>query len=232
MGIYRIKKQEGEVMNQVLARAKSILHNNGIIPTSICYAGRLDPLASGSQIILTDKDTELKMTFCYFDKQYTFSVLKGFGTDTFDIMGIPSQKPHISELKFNVPHTLLMKYPEYSNFKINGKPYWWYAKNKQKPPLVPFKNITIYQFNKTGASEITGDNLLKLIKNKINKVSQGDFRQTEIITKWTEIIIPTNDYQICHYSVTLSSGGYVRSLGDMLGGCCFNIVRQNYGTEK
>ena len=54
----------------------------------VTYAGRLDPLAYGLVIILTDEDVHKRDEFTGKNKIYQFNVIHGIQTDTFDIMGM------------------------------------------------------------------------------------------------------------------------------------------------
>lgn len=227
MGIHIIQKIEGETMNQVIERAKSILILQGIEVNNICYAGRLDPLASGGLIILTNTDVFYKMNYCNLIKTYTFSIIRGFQTDTYDILGLATISPITSDV-ITAPHEYLLQYPPYSGYCIKGKPYWKYTRENEKPPFVPYKKTIVYRFKSLDVSSITGDNLFKLIRKKISKITQGDFRQVEIINKWQDIINSNNEYTLEHYEVMISSGGYVRTLANLMGATAFNIRRMQY----
>jgi tRNA U55 pseudouridine synthase TruB len=136
MGIYKFYKQEGELMDELLNRFDTLVQSK-----RRCYTGRLDPLASGQIIILTDDDVHAKMTYCNFDKIYTFTLLHEFTTDSHDIMGLITRT--------NTEHTKLqpgdynMQYPPFSNYNIKGKPYWYYTKNGIEPPFIPSKQINL-----------------------------------------------------------------------------------------
>ena len=62
------------------------------------YAGRLDPMASGVLIILAGGETKNKEKYLALDKEYEFSVLFGFSTDTYDILGKVVEKSLVNKL--------------------------------------------------------------------------------------------------------------------------------------
>lgn len=221
MGIYKFNKYEGEVMDDVLKRFDKLIKCD-----KRCYTGRLDPLASGEIIILTDDDIFKKMIFCDFNKIYSFTLLHDFMTDTYDIMGIITQQ-NVNINKISTGK-YLMEYPPYSSYNIKGKPYWHYTKNNLIPPFIPKKEIDIFLFETIGNIEITGENLIKIITQKINKVDTKTFRQNEIINKWKENIIKENVYYATKFIIGLSSGGFVRYFGNKMNGTCYDIKRLCY----
>lgn len=224
MGIYKFFKYEGETMNETLDRFALLCPQ----AKRKCYVGRLDPMAKGLLFILTDDDVHFKMTLCNLDKTYSFSLLHGIKTDTFDILGIICETN--CEYKPISSGTYNMIYPKWSNYKIAGKPLWYYTKNKIEPPSEPSKCIKLYsiEHGDIKSGEIIGEQLLSLIVFKIQKVNKKTFRQDEIIAKWHEIINPSNIYYFSNFIIKLSSGGFVRYFGNMMGGTCFNICRLTY----
>ncbi len=236
MGIYRFYKQEGELMDEFLARFDKHVPN-----AKRCYTGRLDPLASGEVIILTDNDIFKKELFCNMVKEYTFTLLHGFKTDTCDIMGLVTEQ----DTKYNdmlfaqdsvsgqhhatiFPKSVMMEYPIYSNYNIKGKPSWYYAVNNIDRPYIPTKKIDVLDFRQLGTVAISGDNLLRMIKNKISKVTKDSFRQQQILAKWITSIDLNKEYHATKFTITLSSGGFVRYFGDRMNGTCYDIRRTRY----
>jgi tRNA U55 pseudouridine synthase TruB len=221
MPIYTFYKQEGELMNDVIEQVKQL-----VLHKRVCYAGRLDPLAKGIIIIMTDDDVMKKELFCKFDKTYKFTLLCGFKTDTFDIMGmitdVGTEKKDVCVGKYE------MKYPSYSSYSICGKPYWYYTKNNLQVPFEPSKNIDLIKLDKINDIEITGENLLKMIIYKINKVQKMSFRQFYIIESWKNHVNVDAEYHMIDYEITLSSGGFVRYFGNLMNGACLNIERIRY----
>ncbi len=161
---------------------------------------------------------------------YSFSLLHGFKTDTFDILGLAQIE---NELPTSLTcGTYTMTYPPWSNYNINGKPYWWYTKRGIIPSRVPTKEIVVSYMQEISCVTITGENLLKFISFKIQKIKKGDFRQTEIITMWKSLIDVEKEYTIINYVIQISSGGFVRYFGNLMKGTCLNINRLSYLIDK
>jgi len=224
----------GESMNEMLNRFRMEYPDC----KKITYAGRLDPIAYGLVIILTDEDINRRDEICGNIKEYNFKLLKGFQTDTYDIMGMIMN----DEMK-NIENMLLekkeydMSYPPYSSVPIKEHylqdrkifaPYWYCTKNNLKVENIPTKKITLYDFNVRNLTIKTGEELLELIKLKINTVKKPTFRQNEIIDIWEQKLNKEQCYEIYDCNIVLSSGGYVRSFGNMLNSVCFDIERVKY----
>jgi hypothetical protein len=224
MGIFKFWKLEGETMNEVLDRFAMLYP----MTQRTCYVGRLDPMAHGLLFILTNDDVHFKMTLCSLSKTYSFSLLHGIKTDTFDILGMICETK--CEFKPIVAGSYDMIYPKWSNYRVVGKPLWYYAKNKIDAPFKPSKRIELcdIKYDDIVGGEMTGENLLKMIMFKIRKINKMTFRQDEIIDKWKSIIDPFDTYYFSNHIVTLTSGGFVRYFGNMMGGTCFNICRMSY----
>ncbi|MEI7424912.1 MAG: hypothetical protein WCK10_02225, partial [Candidatus Staskawiczbacteria bacterium] len=80
-----LNKKEGETPLFALEKFKK--SNPKYLDTPMTYAGRLDPMASGVLIILAGDEIKKKEKYLNLDKEYNFSVLFGFNTDTYDILG-------------------------------------------------------------------------------------------------------------------------------------------------
>src|SRR3989344_2750066 len=51
------------------------------------YLGRLDPMAEGVLLVASGEDVKKKDEFLGLDKEYEFTILFGFATDTYDVLG-------------------------------------------------------------------------------------------------------------------------------------------------
>lgn len=205
---------------------------NEIKSKKICFAGRLDPLAYGKLYILTDADIYKKNELCNKNKIYESYIIKDFVTDTYDIMGIPKvsnkKEEEIPKKKF------LQKYPPYSSVIVKKyhKPYWQVTKLnlKMEEKDIPTKEVEIEKLEYLEEKQISSDELLELIINRINKVNKTQkFRQTEIIEKWRQLLHNYNEkIKVIKIRVIASSGTYIRNIGNMLNGCCYDIHRIDY----
>lgn len=218
-------KNIGESMNDVIDRFKQ---EYNLKKEKITYAGRLDPLAFGKVVILTDKDIYKRDEYCKYNKTYKFKLIHGIQTDTFDILGIMTNINNVFTDKIEMKE-YKMFYPEYSGYKINGKPYWYWSKKNIKiaDSDKPFKKIIVDSFKKINETKTDNKELLNIIKEKINTITKNTFRQDEIIEKY-KTDLSADTYIISEFIIGLSSGGFVRFFGNMLGGTCFDIERLEY----
>ena len=220
------QKEIGQTMNQVVDDIKQKYNTN-----KVTYAGRLDPLAYGLVIILTDEDVHKRDEFMGKTKVYQFKIIKDIQTDTFDIMGIISNTSIDADFDINKISLgkQIMEYPPYSSVPIkehNNKPYWHCTLNHLQVKNKPTKEIEIFNIKILDKTMKTKDELIKLINDKISKVTSKTFRQKDILDKWNTI--EDKLYEIYKMEIKISSGGYVRNIADKLGGCTYDIERIEY----
>jgi len=231
--IVEFNKNIGESMNEVITRFRKEYNLNN--DEKVSFVGRLDPLAFGKIILLTEQNKYEQDKFCNFDKIYTFSVLHDFQTDTYDVMGLVTDFEKFNEIIIDKQIQINQTYPPYSSKTINvdGKmtKLWELAKkNKLSDKQIPTKDVNIYYVKKTNQYEIKGNDLYDLICSLINNVN-GNFRQEEIKDKWQKIINFDYIYKVSNYETKISSGGYVRSIANNMNGTAFNICREQYITN-
>jgi tRNA U55 pseudouridine synthase TruB len=230
------KKNIGESMLNVVDRFKKeyMLYIN----EKVAFAGRLDPIAFGIVRLLSGEDRKSMELMCTHDKIYSFDVIEGFNTDTYDIMGLITKICEFKENVFDTEKVIEQEYPIYSSktVDINGRMVrlWDAAKNNMLEHIkIPTKQVKIYYVKKTGYDIVSFNELYIMIENIVNTV-KGDFRQKEILDKWKEMLINScknNDsdkIKINHYETKISSGGYVRSIAHNMGGVAMNICRMEY----
>jgi len=111
--IIKLYKKCGQTPLECINQLKKT--NNLLINTPITYAGRLDPLAEGVLIALTGKECLNKDIYLALPKEYELTVLFGFSTDTYDLMGKVEDKISQEEL-FERSSDFLAK-----NFKGRGQ---------------------------------------------------------------------------------------------------------------
>lgn len=207
---------------------------------TIGFAGRLDPLAHGVLLLMVGEETtKEKDTFLNLPKEYEFEVVFGTATDTYDALGIvsPKVKSHkvlkqgleyflLSDLMTFIHSKLgkqIQTYPPYSSKTVHGKPlYKWARENKLSEIEIPKREIEIYDFKLIKTKTIDAEKLKKEIVKQIESVS-GDFRQEEIKKTWNIFFTVNcepktiNQFTTAKFSITCSSGTYVRSLVNELG---------------
>ena len=225
-------KRIGETMDEMISRFRQEYSIGD--KTKIAYAGRLDPLAFGKIILLTDKDIYNKEKYCGKNKTYTTWIVHGIQTDTYDIMGKITDE-NIWEPVYNDVEDLEyeQQYPMYSSIYViqDGmrKPLWYYEKNNIKVVNMPCKKVKLISSEKiTDDIEISSIELLRLIKDRIDRVKKDTYRQDEIIALWQEKLKDDNNYIISKWKFTITSGGYIRYLANQMGGCCYDIERISY----
>ena len=57
----------------------------------LTYAGRLDPLATGVLVVLIGDECHKKDEYLNLPKEYLVTILFGFATDTYDLMGLVTE---------------------------------------------------------------------------------------------------------------------------------------------
>ncbi len=217
----------------------------------ISYAGRLDPMASGLLVLLVGDENKRRHDYEGWKKKYTFTILLGATTDTYDMLGIVQSQPKpLPSLDSQKLHQLLQSYigkhlqsyPPYSSRTVNGKPlYWWARNNRLGEITIPKKEIEISSLDILSRETISPAALQTMIETNLKKVT-GNFRQTEISAAWKAFFgtnqptgIQGNDFPTITCTITCSSGTYIRELAKEIGqtiGCgafALSITRTQIG---
>jgi tRNA U55 pseudouridine synthase TruB len=221
--IIAFDKEIGETMNQFIERFNK-LHPN----KKVAYSGRLDPLAFGQIMMFTDDDVHQMNDHVKKNKKYTFKLLNGIQTDTYDIMGLVSDKfTDPVDVKLGEQKML---YPPFSCYLIkeHREPLWKCTKNGLPITNYPSKQVNVISYKITNTYKISTNELKSLINEKINKVTKQTFRQSEILEKWNDHLTESKEFTITEHEISISSGAYVRHFGNQLGGTCFDINRICY----
>ncbi len=187
------------------------------------YAGRLDPMAEGVVLVIADKELKNFKKHLLYPKVYLAKIIFGFKTDSYDILGIPTQKksPKIKTLKkeiFSFVGDSELELPPFSSYRVSGKPLFkWFLENRIKEIDLPTKTVRVNQIKVKKPKKIESALLLKLISNKLKKV-EGNFRQKEILYQWEKLLKESNQkYITLELKIDAESGFYVRSLANELG---------------
>ena len=227
MPIY-LYKPIGQTPNELIETYKS----QNSYAKKVSFAGRLDPMAHGTMILLVNDECKLHETFIAKSKVYEFEILFGFKTDTYDVLG--------KLLEFNNPHDFIKKlnnidltkyikqtsqsYPPYSSIVVNKKPLWEWSKLGLIDTIkIPCKTIKIYELEEIeNSSNIENSELLyDKIKSMINSLSDQNkpkFRVEQILNLW-KIFFRNNSFKpiIKKYRANVSSGTYIRSISNQIG---------------
>jgi tRNA pseudouridine55 synthase len=213
--------------------------------TKLAYAGRLDPMAEGLLLILVGDECKKRELYQKLPKTYELSILFGFETDTYDLLGqvIRSSETDAKTILAHLNHeidglkgTYSQQYPPYSSARVNGKPLFYWARNNLLSTIqIPEKQITITEIQKIDTLTIPSLELLDQISKKISTVD-GDFRQHEILTLWEKNLnIKELKNLIVTFKISSSHGAYMRSIAHELGkklntyGCAYAIKRISVG---
>lgn len=240
MAIYNLFKPVGFSPLDLIKIFKE--KNADLKESKMTYAGRLDPMAEGVVLILSDEDRFKKDDFLKFDKVYKADILFGVETDTYDVLGIPQLINSDSGIKFDssiiksLIGTHLINVPIYSSIIVNSKPLFEFArKDKLDNVKVPRRKMIIKDADYLKKSLIDGQDLLKQIEEKI-KLVDGDFRQEEIIKSWQYILKDSKiKFLAIKINLHVTSGTYIRSIAHELGkklGCgaiLLNLSRTSVG---
>ncbi|MEK7642316.1 MAG: hypothetical protein AAB392_00770 [Patescibacteria group bacterium] len=244
--ILNLYKNRGETPLQVIQRLKEgkIEGLENLKEEKMTYLGRLDPMAEGVLLIASgEEDTKQKRKeeFLSLDKDYDFTALFGFATDTYDCLGrvlkvadfakgyvVPKEMDLIKICKL-FEGERDQKYPKYSSVMIDHP--------EIDPPI---KKITIYKMQFKKFDELKPKELFGRLLMDISKV-KGDFRQAEILEGWKEKLLEKNmskmpfDILLANFSASVSSGTYIRSIVNDMGatlGCgalALSITRTRVG---
>ncbi|KKS28134.1 MAG: hypothetical protein UV60_C0011G0028 [Parcubacteria group bacterium GW2011_GWA2_43_11] len=226
--ILNLYKARGETPLQRLERFRKDNPEYKNIPLS--YAGRLDPMAEGLLLVLAGDANKKRNEFLGLEKEYTFDVLFGFATDTYDILGVmsdavtrSSHKPVRSALLIEYIAQMsgerTQKYPPFSSKPLEGKPLFVHARKGDLASFeLPEHKIEIFSASLVGMKRINDQDLLEEIEQAITLV-KGDFRQERILHLWRDTlrVLYGMTFDVATINVRCSSGTYVRSLANELG---------------
>ncbi len=154
---------------------------------SIGHLGTLDPMATGVLPLLLGKYTRLAQYFSDAEKSYSGTIRFGFATDTFDAEGQPAGPDCIAEL--NPPLTL---------DRIRAASVRFHGEIEQMPPSF-------------SAKKIAGTPAYKLAR-------QGKPVELKAVTiQIASFEIVALDGAEASFTMTVSAGGYVRSVAHEMG---------------
>lgn len=187
----------------------------------VSYAGRLDPMADGVLILLIGDANKVRNEFLHLEKEYRVEILFGFATDSFDVLGMPKDvsvkridESVLRDCIGSFKGRILQKFPPYSSKPVQGKPlYYWARQNLLDTIEIPMKEREIYDIKVVSLRSEKGDRIIEDIVARVGEV-QGDFRQDEIISAWSELlpIYATHEFVVVTIDVAGSSGLYMRQL--------------------
>lgn len=210
------------------------------------YAGRLDPVAEGLILVLVGEDCKEKDKYLGLSKEYELTVLFGFETDTYDllgkIMGVSIDPSNVNYEYFESTvkrfvGDIKQDYPPYSSKPVDGKPLFQIAREGGIPNIeIPSHVVHIEKIEVLDKKIVTKSELEKHIKSIVALV-KGDFRQEDILSKWKESLADSKfpEFPLIKLRVTSSAGAYMRviahDIGEALGvhALAYHIKRTKIG---
>lgn len=219
--------------------------NPDYINSKITYAGRLDPMAEGLVILLTDEDVHAKDDYLSLDKTYDIDFILGVETDSYDILGrIQSVSVNYDVSINDMKHVLVScvgkrdrSYPPFSSKPVQGKPlFQWFKEGSIDMIDIPKRMIETYSVDIEHSRIYSRDQMQSYIRNALGSVA-GDFRQDEIMNDWENYFNTVNrdEFHVYTIRVRASSGTYMRSLVHEIGyllktrACTIKIKRLEIG---
>jgi len=241
----KLYKKKGETPLERLDRFREEHPEYG--ETKLSYAGRLDPMAEGVMLVLVGDENKEREKHLKYSKEYSFEVLFGFKTDSYDLLGLLQgefKKCQIEEKKLksileNFRGDIDQEYPPFSSKTVKGKPLFeWARKMKLDKITIPRHKVTIHEIKLLGIEQISKPDLRKYIIQNVLRV-KGDFRQKEVLDKWGKELdrIRTDEFSLAKINIYCSSGTYVRALANDIGevlGCgalAYSIKRESIETK-
>jgi tRNA pseudouridine55 synthase len=186
----------------------------------LAYAGRLDPMAEGVMLVLANDEVHEAEPYRALDKSYRVGVLVGFATDTYDALGLVTDRAN--ELSNETAlrdafsarvGTFAQRIPPFASYRVNGRPSFYWARqgladeNPRPAPMRSIERIDVEAYRRIDAAA-----LLSSIEARIARV-RGDFRQREIVARWREMLGRADaSYPLLTLRCNCSSGTFMRSL--------------------
>lgn len=201
------------------------------------YAGRLDPMASGKLLVLLGEECKNQKQYIGLDKEYEIEILLDIGTDTGDILGLPSLSgvsthpsvPQLEEVFRKEKGSHERTYPTYSSKTVKGVPLFLYAlKGTLDTISIPTHTETVYKtkildVTKLSLGEVSGriEKGLEVVPRDPaeSKKEGADFRQDEVRAQWKTLLssLPSREFTVIRVRVTAGTGTYMRSLAERVG---------------
>ena len=207
---------------------------------ALAYAGRLDPMASGTLLVLIGDECKRQERYHKLDKAYRFEVLFGVGSDTGDVLGLLSfgDAPRIDETAVrSIARSLSGKatslpYPKFSSRTVSGKPlHIWALEGRLNEIEIPVATTKIHKLTLAGmelksAEDIYDDavrniTLLPPVTEPSKKLGE-DFRREKVLADWLAFKeeCAGQQFAVATLDCIASSGTYMRSLAEYIGKEC------------
>ncbi|MFA7193995.1 MAG: hypothetical protein WC087_03710 [Candidatus Paceibacterota bacterium] len=215
----KIYKKVGETPLELIDRLR--LEKPELKDATLSYAGRLDPMAEGEMLIMVGDENNQREKFLGFDKEYEATFLLGVSTDTGDVLGIITEevgrdkisRQEILSRLSEFPNIKSQKYPWFSSKTVFGIKLFEHFKKGNMDIERPSRDVEIKSIGILGFESTSSEEIKNYIFESINKVN-GDFRQKEILERWSEFFTQNSNTQLqtLKIKILVSSGTYIRAL--------------------
>lgn len=205
------------------------------VPAS--YAGRLDPMAEGTLLVLLGEECKKQEKYRGLDKEYLVEIALDLHTDTSDVLGIPSYTEKETTPSDEAIYSALrnecgtneVPYPAFSSKTVNGKPLFLYALEGTLDSIeMPTHSETIHRISLGKSSFSSKEEIALRIREMLalaprttepSKEFGADFRQDEIRAHWETVFASMSEraFQVYTLRVVCGSGSYMRSLAERIG---------------
>ncbi len=223
-----INKKKGQTMTDLLIPDKKC-----------CFAGRLDPLAHGSVLILTDDAIKKMDKYLTHDKEYIFEFITGINTNTTDTLGmveyVDTKMDHdidnILKTVNEFPREYNQDYHIFSSFvpkklSMDGKrkPLWWWSTNRIRIDEKCSKNVSIYDLEIYETVQIKPNDMRTIISGNMESMRDTKFIGKEHIFDQWDSFEYFDSYKF-RIRIKVSSGFYIRQfVKDISEKCCVPLM--------
>lgn len=251
-----LQKEIGQTPLECMELWRTASNTPADIP--LTYAGRLDPMASGTLLVLIGDECKKKEQYLDLDKAYEFEILFGLSSDTGDVLGrLSPSAPLLFDARviLQTLETLIgeieLPYPHFSSKTVQGKPlHTWTIEGRLDEIEIPTKTSEIYSLKLLSTKTQTRSDIYAQATKKIEtippvtqqrKALGNDFRRADVRADWEQFLSEGSESDL-FYSAKVkciaSSGTYMRSLAEVIAthlgttGLAYAIHRTKIGTYK
>jgi tRNA pseudouridine55 synthase len=201
-----IEKRAGETPLEALRAWQAAHPQYAGLPA--CYAGRLDPLASGKLLVLFGDECKRKERHTKLDKEYEIEVALDFATDTGDALGLPAyaeRDTHPDQASLRralkaVCGTHQVPYPAFSSKTADGVPLFLHALGGTLDEIeIPVHPETVHSVRILGMERLSRPAL-----------------EERIVSILAFETIPDRSFLVLSLRVRAASGTYMRTLADRI----------------
>ncbi len=210
-------KNLGETPLEMLERLRA--EQPELKDAKLTYAGRLDPMATGSMLVLVGDEVYEKEKYLGLDKEYIAEFVVGIATDTGDLLGLVTKEEKASVIEETIQESLKkiknlqrQTYPWFSGKTVEGKKLFEYFKERKTDIERPTLEVAIHEAEFLGLRNLDAQEFQDYLFSSLQKVN-GDFRQKEITERWKKYFLEHGEpLQIFKVRFLVSGGTFIRAL--------------------